>query len=69
MTPTDLEALRERDEECVALALWHARERRFPERVRRMNPDAMDKTTGAWALCIEDARAALSALIAQKVEG
>lgn len=46
----------------VALAIWQARDSRFPARVRRPKPDDLDRATGAWQLCQLDARAALNAL-------
>ena len=33
-----------------ALELWREREMVFPERVRRMKPDDMDRASGAWAI-------------------
>lgn len=38
-----------------ALELWREREMDFPPRVRRMNPDALDMATGAWASCLAKA--------------
>lgn len=40
---------------AFALELWRLRERMFPERVRRMNPDALDMATGAWRTCVREA--------------
>jgi len=48
--------------ERVALAIWQAREMQFPERTRRMRPDEIDKTTGAWGSAVELARAAVEAM-------
>jgi len=39
-----------------ALALWRAREMQFPRHARRMQPDAMDMVSGAWAATINEAR-------------
>lgn len=39
----------------MALRLWQAREGLFPERVRRMKPDALDMATGAWSICVKEA--------------
>lgn len=35
-----------------ALELWRQRELTFEPRVRRMNPDDLDRATGAWASCV-----------------
>lgn len=48
--------------ERVALAIWQARERRMPGRGQRMEPDAMDRSTGAWASVCNDASAAIEAM-------
>lgn len=48
----------------AARELWKAREMRAPERVRRMEPDAMDMTTGAWALCVNDAAVVVATTLA-----
>lgn len=39
-----------------ALKLWRDREMQFPPRVRRMNPDALDRMSGAWDLCLFQAK-------------
>lgn len=41
--------------EVRALAIWQNRERQWPARVRRMEPDAMDRVTGAWARVVAQA--------------
>lgn len=38
-----------------ALEIWQAREMNFPHRVRRMKPDVMDRATGAWDRCLDEA--------------
>lgn len=38
--------------EARALEIWRERERTMPERVRRMNPDALDYASGAWWACM-----------------
>lgn len=43
--------------ETLALAMWREREMDFPPRVRRMNPDAIDRATGAWGLMVAAAAA------------
>ncbi len=43
--------------ETLALAMWREREMDFPPRVRRMNPDAIDRATGAWQLVVAAAAA------------
>lgn len=48
--------------ERVALAIWQAREKHFPDRVRRMKPDKIDRSSGAWLLCLDLARAAIGAM-------
>jgi hypothetical protein len=44
-------------EKLIALAtdMWRLRESMFPERVRRMRPDAIDMATGAWGICLREA--------------
>ena len=41
--------------EVRALHLWQDFERRWPPRLRRMEPDAMDRVTGAWARVVAQA--------------
>jgi hypothetical protein len=48
--------------ERVALAIWRAREENLPPRVRRLAPDDLDKASGAWAMTLEHARAAIAAM-------
>ncbi len=43
--------------ERLALAIWREREIGFPPRVRRFNPDELDRESGAWAACMREARA------------
>lgn len=43
--------------ETLALAMWRLREMDFPPRVRRMNPDAIDRATGAWQMIVAAAAA------------
>lgn len=45
--------------EDIAIQLWKARETLFPERVRRLKPDAIDMATGAWETCVKEAIAQL----------
>ena len=45
--------------ERVALAIWHAREKHMPERVRREAPDELDRATGAWQMIVDQAIAAI----------
>lgn len=46
----------------VALAIWQARENTFEPRLRRMQPDHIDSATGSWALCVEQAVAAIETM-------
>lgn len=48
--------------ERVALTLWQKREEGFPDRVRRMRPDDIDRASGAWLKTVDEARAAIEAL-------
>lgn len=48
--------------ERVAKAIWQERERRLGPRGQRMEPDAMDMVTGAWASTLADARVAIGAM-------
>ena len=48
--------------EEAARAIWRARGMRTEPRLRRLEPDAMDMATGAFALVMADADAAISAL-------
>lgn len=48
--------------ETMARAIWRQRDSRLPTRVQRLKPDAMDMQTGAFALVIEEATAALNAI-------
>lgn len=48
--------------EKAARALWANREKRFPERTRRAEPDEMDMATGAWANVVSDARAVIASI-------
>lgn len=48
--------------ERVARAIWRERELSFPAMTRRLKPDALDRETGAWALVVDEARAAIRAL-------
>lgn len=48
--------------EKVARAIWRAREKQFPERVRRPKPDTFDNASGAWDMVLEQARAAIEAM-------
>jgi hypothetical protein len=48
-------------EKRVARAIWDMRESRFPKRVRR-DPDSFDIFSGAAAIVLEDARAAIAAM-------
>lgn len=48
--------------EKVAAAIWRAREEDLPPRVRRMDPDELDRTTGAWKHVMMLARAAVEAM-------
>jgi hypothetical protein len=53
------------DEETVdrvARAIWTVRDKRFPDRVRRPEPDKLDMASGAWQMVMEDARAAIAAM-------
>jgi hypothetical protein len=34
-----------------ALEIWRERELSFPDRVRRMTPDVLDRASGAWWAC------------------
>lgn len=43
-----------------ALETWQAREMTFPARVRRMKPDHFDRVSGAWQMCLDEARAAFT---------
>lgn len=47
--------LRYDDIHARALEIWRGRETDFPPRVRRMDPDDMDKTSGAWGRVFEQA--------------
>lgn len=38
-----------------ALAIWQAREMRFPRFVRRMKPDDWDRMSGAWDAVLRQA--------------
>jgi hypothetical protein len=38
-----------------AFEIWRERERRFPQFVRRMPPDELDRATGAWAVVMQQA--------------
>jgi len=40
---------------AMAQTLWEMREGMFPERVRRMKPDAIDMATGSWEICVKEA--------------
>ncbi|MDI3563579.1 hypothetical protein [Bradyrhizobium sp. Arg816] len=48
--------------ERVALAIWRMREKQFPERTQRKEPDGIDHATGAWQLIESFARAAIQAM-------
>ncbi len=48
--------------ERVALAIWLKRESGLPARVRRLVPDDLDRTTGAWAHMLGLAEAAILAM-------
>jgi hypothetical protein len=48
--------------ERVARAIWLAREQHMDERVRRLEPDQIDVSTGAWQRVIDMARAAIAAV-------
>jgi hypothetical protein len=48
--------------ERVARAIWVAREMGFSPRLRRMEPDDIDMSTGTWATCLAQARAAIEAM-------
>jgi hypothetical protein len=48
--------------ERVARAIWTVRDKRFPDRVRRPEPDKLDMASGAWSMVMEDARAAIAAM-------
>lgn len=39
-----------------ALEMWRAREMRFPAFTRRMNPDAIDRSSGAWKRMLDAAQ-------------
>lgn len=43
------------DLERRALAIWQAREMRFPRFVRRMKPDHFDRVSGAWDAVLKQA--------------
>lgn len=47
--------------ERMALEIWRARELGFPERARRMIPDALDFANGNWRRVMEMARQRLDA--------
>jgi hypothetical protein len=49
-----------------AIELWHEREMKLPERVRRMRPDKIDYATGAWADCVLRATEELRRKIARR---
>lgn len=40
----------------LAMDLWREREARFPERVRRVQPDQTDFISGAWGLMFAEAK-------------
>ncbi|WP_072389853.1 hypothetical protein [Hyphomicrobium sp. CS1GBMeth3] len=40
--------IRAAEVERLALELWREREMQFPAFCRRMTPDALDRSTGAW---------------------
>lgn len=42
--------------EDLALSMWIEREMQFPERVRRLKPDAWDKKFGAWDEMVNQAK-------------
>jgi hypothetical protein len=46
----------------AALAIWQQREQRFPARYRRMQPDNFDLHSGAFALVMSEADAAINKL-------
>lgn len=48
--------------EKVARAIWRTREKQFPERVRRPEPDNFDNASGAWDMILDQARAAIEAM-------
>jgi hypothetical protein len=48
--------------EEVARAIWREREKQFPERVRRPEPDTFDNASGAWDMVLDQARAAIEAM-------
>jgi len=50
--------------ERLAFAIWQSRENTFPDRVRRMLPDNIDRASGAWATVMAQAHAALTELSA-----
>lgn len=45
---------------AFVLAKWRERELTFPPRVRRMNPDDMDRAIGTWAKFVRECREAKS---------
>jgi len=48
--------------ERVALAMWRQREATFPKFTQRMTPDNIDRSSGAWAAMLLQARAAIEAM-------
>lgn len=48
--------------ERVALAMWRKREESFPKFTRRMDPDGLDRSSGAWAVMLLQAQAAVEAM-------
>lgn len=48
--------------ERVALAIWRARESAFPLYVQRLEPDQIDKSSGAWVRVVAEACAAIDAM-------
>jgi hypothetical protein len=48
--------------DACARAMWRAREERTEPRLRRLEPDAMDMASGAFALVMADADAVITTL-------
>lgn len=48
--------LSEVDFHAMALRKWREREMTFPARVRRLEPDAMDRAAGTWSKFIAELR-------------
>jgi hypothetical protein len=51
---------------AIAWRLWQERELTFPKHTRRMKPDAMDLTSGAWRRMLNEAEASKKLKVVRK---